>query len=197
MESKNSQVIRNGRQLFEFMIGLNPGNYIVQIFKDLSRKEKFLENKLLLFCESIFSLMQVHGGKKVFQLEQRQTQEFDWEEIEDESQIIARLEGRMGKQLIHKLFIFFGLTLRIPVLLWPVEIFKCFLPIFNETSDQLQFDFHFIRTTDRKLVCLFKRRREHCCGFPFRKNYSVLPGPSSLDFLQYRLPENSDGIFGY
>ena len=105
MESKNNQVLRNGRQLFEFMIGLNPGLYIVETFKSLSNKEKFLENRLLLFCESIFSLMQIHGGKKVFQLEERQmfNQEIDWEEeIEDEAQIIARLEGRMGKYLYFK-----------------------------------------------------------------------------------------------
>lgn len=110
MEAKSSQVVRNGKQLFEFLIGLNPGNCIVEILKGMSNREKFLENRVLLYCESIFTLMQVHGGKRIFRLEEKTLadDEIDWEEeIEDEAQIIARIEGRMGNIFYIKIIIFF------------------------------------------------------------------------------------------
>ena len=99
LSAGNIQIVRNGRQLFEFLVGLRPEKNVSELLKSMSSKEKFLEEPLILFCESIFTLLQVHGGEKVFQVSEKvQNQGIDWDqEIEDETQILQRLENNMGK----------------------------------------------------------------------------------------------------
>jgi hypothetical protein len=101
MNSKNIQIVRNGKQLFEFLIGLRPGNKVDELLKSLSNREKFLEEPLIMYCESIFSVLQVHGGKRIYQVNERvENEKIDWDqEIEDETQILERLEGNLGKKI--------------------------------------------------------------------------------------------------
>lgn len=99
LESKNLQVIRNGKQLFEFLVGLRPGWNGVQLLKSMTNREAFLEVPLIMFCESIFSLLQVHGRGKIFHVSDTQkcSGALDWDDdVEDEEQLILRLDQQLG-----------------------------------------------------------------------------------------------------
>lgn len=101
-ESGDPQVVRNGRQLFEFLLGLRPGVNAAEVLRSLSGREKFLEEALIYFCESIFSLLQVHGGKRVYQVSTHsQATQIDWDrdiEDEDEARIADLIERQMEGQ---------------------------------------------------------------------------------------------------
>lgn len=97
IESKNVQVVRNGRQLFEFLLGLRPSINAVEIMRSISGREKFLEETLILYCESIFTVLQVHGGQRVYQVSQKASNaEIEWD-FEDEAQIADLIEREMSK----------------------------------------------------------------------------------------------------
>jgi hypothetical protein len=100
LESKSLQVMRNGKQLFEFLIGLKPGWNAVELLKSLTNRESFLEVPLIMYCESIFNLMKIHGGNKVFQLNEagKGARDLDWvEDVEDEAQLIDRIDQQFGR----------------------------------------------------------------------------------------------------
>lgn len=100
IESKSTQVVRNGRQLFEFVLGLQPSVNAVELMRSISGREKFLEEVLILYCESIFTVLQVHGGQRVYQVSKGDANlEIDWD-MEDEAQIADMIERQMSRSEI-------------------------------------------------------------------------------------------------
>ena len=100
LESMTIQVMRNGKQLFESLLLLSPGSNVAGLLKSLTSREAFLENPIIFYSQSVYSLLQVHGGQKVFQLnEVQEKEEIDWEEdVEDEALLEARIDQRLGRR---------------------------------------------------------------------------------------------------
>ena len=100
LRSSNLSIIKNGKQLFSFLIGLNPAREISLIIEGLGTREKFLHQELIFLLEEFLNVLCACGAEMVYEINQSDgngAAGIDWDqEIEDEQELVQRLQERLG-----------------------------------------------------------------------------------------------------
>lgn len=103
LSSKKIEILKNGRQLFGFLISLNPAREVSGIIGGMAMKEKFLHSPLIFWLNEFLGVLSQCGAERVYQIHNQNVShkgkdEIDWEnEIEDEEELIQRLKDTLGK----------------------------------------------------------------------------------------------------
>lgn len=102
--SRNFSIINNGKQLFQFMLGVSPQNSIFNLIESIAGREKFMEDNLILLADSFFGLLKKYGEDKIYKMNSMMNTDqgkIDWdEEIEDENDLVDRINRKLGTQIL-------------------------------------------------------------------------------------------------